>query len=243
MSDGGTEQEQVAPFPLPTFGDTLRGIAIALVGLAVVGAVSVSLGLALHAERGDLAFALIFSISAVAFEAWLAISAVLGIRGYPLRRRLDRLGVRKPRRDDLWLGFAALSLAFVIFGVYSALVSAIGLDFLEPEGGAAEDVVEEPVAAVLLGIALVALAPLVEEIFYRGLLVGGFWSRWGKRTAIVAAGVLFCVSHRDLGAAVPLVLVGIMLGYVYARTGSIFVSLIPHFLFNALSFIVLLGRG
>ncbi len=97
--------------------------------------------------------------------------------------------------------------------------------------------------ALMLGVALVA-APLLEEIVFRGLLhnalarVIGQHRRWG---IILLSAAVFTVIH--LGAVVPyalgsLLMLAIVLGWLYERTGSLWPPIVVHFLFNALNTIM-----
>lgn len=76
------------------------------------------------------------------------------------------------------------------------------------------------------------LAPLSEELFYRGMIypvfrkyIGSFWGR-------ITAGILFGLVHMDLWRALPLAAGGIILCYIYEKTGSIFVSTLAHGIWN-----------
>jgi membrane protease YdiL (CAAX protease family) len=88
------------------------------------------------------------------------------------------------------------------------------------------------VVALLAGAVLVA--PLAEELFFRGVLqtylVGQMRSRW---PAIVLAALAFGAVHYTQPYAVAaLVLLGVLLGYAYERTGSLLPPVVIHALFN-----------
>ncbi len=94
---------------------------------------------------------------------------------------------------------------------------------------------------VAIGGALV-LAPIGEEIFFRGIIQSAlrrlvlprhdsYRHRW---FAILAAGTLFGLAHiSNLRDVLPLAAFGIILGYLYERTGSLYVPILVHMLFNA----------
>ena len=83
--------------------------------------------------------------------------------------------------------------------------------------------------------AAVVMAPLGEEIFFRGLLqsmarryTGGAWP------AIIICSVLFAAMHwATPQAVVPLLALGIVLGYNYEQTGRLYGPILIHALFNA----------
>lgn len=87
-------------------------------------------------------------------------------------------------------------------------------------------------AGLWIGAAVVA--PVAEEIFFRGLLqsvlLGVLRSRW---VTILVASVAFGAVHvSQLHTVGALVVLGVLLGYAYERTGSIVPPILVHSLFN-----------
>lgn len=93
----------------------------------------------------------------------------------------------------------------------------------------------DPVAIGLLVIAAVVLAPIVEELIFRGCLYRFLKSQTTLLPAQIASGILFSIIHWNLLSFLPLVLVGIFLARVYEKTGSILVAIWFHAFFNAFS--------
>lgn len=86
------------------------------------------------------------------------------------------------------------------------------------------------------------LAPIGEELFFRGVIQSGLrrmvWPRYGswrhRWFAIVLTGFLFGLAHyNNIRDVLPLAAFGIILGYLYERTGSLYVPILVHMLFNA----------
>jgi membrane protease YdiL (CAAX protease family) len=93
---------------------------------------------------------------------------------------------------------------------------------------AAVKMVREPdeVAASLVVIGL--LSPLAEEVVFRGLLYAWFDGRWGPRVAVIGSATLFALGHQEpayIAFSLPL---GLFLGWLRARSRSLFPSLIAH---------------
>lgn len=89
------------------------------------------------------------------------------------------------------------------------------------------------VRAVVI-LSAVVLAPLVEEMLFRGLLQTGF-ARWGRSQwkAIIISGLAFGLFHWDVGYTVPaLAFFGIVLAYCYAKTQSLTMVILLHAVFN-----------
>lgn len=85
-------------------------------------------------------------------------------------------------------------------------------------------------------VATVAIAPVTEELVYRGVVFGGL-----SRTpmppvmAAIVASVVFASMHGTLAHAVPTFTFGMFCCMLYAVTGRIWVSMIAHCTYNVLS--------
>lgn len=90
----------------------------------------------------------------------------------------------------------------------------------------------------------VFFAPMAEEAFFRGLLYPLLRARWRPTAAVVVSGLLFGAAHLNPGLLLPLSLGGMLLAFVYERTGSLVASGLGHALLNlTVSLISLLGPG
>lgn len=87
------------------------------------------------------------------------------------------------------------------------------------------------------------MAPLGEEIFFRGFVFAGLLRPLGLRAAMVLSGLLFGAFHvtglDTLGLVVPFGVVGMLFAWVYYRTGSLWPTIATHLLFNLVSFVLL----
>ena len=97
----------------------------------------------------------------------------------------------------------------------------------------------DPIAIGLLVIAAVILAPIVEELIFRGCLYRFLKSQTTLLPAQIASGIFFSMIHWNLLSFLPLVLVGIFLARIYEKTGSILVAIWFHAFFNAFSLSIL----
>jgi membrane protease YdiL (CAAX protease family) len=89
------------------------------------------------------------------------------------------------------------------------------------------------------GIFAIFIAPFYEETIFRVFVFNAVLRRSGFWFAAIASGILFGLAHGDVYALVPLALGGIVLSYIYYRTGNAFASMISHGLFNAFSVVAL----
>jgi membrane protease YdiL (CAAX protease family) len=91
-------------------------------------------------------------------------------------------------------------------------------------------------AYVLNGFAIAVIAPIVEELTFRGL---GFslLRRYGEWTAIVLVGLCFGLAHGLVNALPFLVAFGMGLAFIRSRTGSVYPGMVVHGFFNATALI------
>jgi membrane protease YdiL (CAAX protease family) len=78
-------------------------------------------------------------------------------------------------------------------------------------------------------VLLIALVPgFVEELFYRGFLLRGLLLKWGPVASIATTGLLFAIVHGDPVSASAILPLGLWLGLVAWRTGSIWLPFSMH---------------
>lgn len=86
--------------------------------------------------------------------------------------------------------------------------------------------------AILL-ISAIVVAPLSEELLFRGLVLGATWRLTGRAwVAVVISGITFGAIHAQPQDILPLCTMGVILGYVRLRAGSLVPTIIAHALFN-----------
>lgn len=87
-------------------------------------------------------------------------------------------------------------------------------------------------AIIWLVVIGVVLAPLSEEMFYRGMIYPVFRRYLSPPWAMAVAGIIFGLAHFDLWRSIPLAVGGIGLCYIYEKTGSILVTTVAHGVWN-----------
>lgn len=139
------------------------------------------------------------------------------------------------------LTFRTIGLGLLLFAVilaFEALVSVIS--------GVANVTINTNVGMILSGAPLwflfftVVIAPINEEMLFRGLMV--------PRIGIAASSILFALPHLTYNStfaieAIAALLFGLLAGYVYKKTGSLYSSITAHMLVNALPMLLLLAAG
>lgn len=92
---------------------------------------------------------------------------------------------------------------------------------------------KDPVVIVLMAAAAVVVAPLCEEIVFRGYVYPVTKRFGGRWTGAICSALVFSAAHGTLAALLPLFLFGLLLAEVYERTGSLWTPIAAHFFFNA----------
>lgn len=83
--------------------------------------------------------------------------------------------------------------------------------------------------------AIAILGPVVEEILFRGLLYGALERRLPPVGVIMVTSLVFALCHFQITFFIPLLIVGILLGWARSKTGSIGLPILIHTLNNGLA--------
>jgi membrane protease YdiL (CAAX protease family) len=86
---------------------------------------------------------------------------------------------------------------------------------------------------VVLFAAIALIAPLLEELLFRGLLQNSLSKKMPVWAAILTASAIFAAVHMDYHAFPPLLVMGAVFGLLYHLTGSLRVNILAHALNNA----------
>ncbi len=191
-------------------------------------------------ELGELVILALTEIILIGIGLMLVRSTFAGgLKGFGLRT--DRLG-----RDAFW-GVTSY-LAFWPICVALAALTQIMLELLVPDWEPLTHQVvvfmTEPgktaLHTILAWMLAGVIAPIFEEIFFRGLLLT--WARQASGStwlAIVFTGVAFGLIHAPYyQTVVALAALGILLGYLYVRTGSLTLVILLHATFNMRTLLV-----
>ncbi len=149
------------------------------------------------------------------------------------------LGLRlRPIGDHLrrgLLGGVALFLAAAIVG---AALTRFGIRQNQFERF--EGIEGAPPGLFLLAAAAgCILAPLAEELFFRGYIFQTFSRRYGALWAYLFSAGLFAIVHANLAAAVPVFVLGLMLARIFQTSGSVLPGIVAHGVNNAVAFALL----
>jgi membrane protease YdiL (CAAX protease family) len=164
---------------------------------------------------------------AAAIAAAFAAVAVLAVAARRVHWSIgEYLGLVRPRLAGLLIGFAALYLLVLASEVACKL---LGLSF-QRNGGAESLAITQILYAVVL-------APVFEEILFRGFLYRGWeQTRLGNAGTIVVSSLLFSAAHvhYELWFAFAYAFcLGLLFGWLRRRTGGIVIPILLHATVNA----------
>jgi hypothetical protein len=155
-----------------------------------------------------------------------------------------RLYLRRPRERRAW-AHVAMALPLFVLSVGLIWLQLVAVSWALPgqlAGWLADDPAQSaavPLAGVLGVLTAVALAPVVEELAFRGVLLRDWSRRWGRTAAVLATAALFAVLHP--GDLLGSFAFGVVLATIRFRTGTLIVPVACHALYNALG--TLLSAG
>ena len=195
-------------------------------------------GVALHGAPPVLTFVSTLA-QGLALVAGSVLAAAAALRG---RLTAAHFGLRPAR--------LASSAGYVVLGyVAFLLVSAAWLTLVgvkDRENIPIQLGTRDSAVALVLGALLTcAIAPICEELFFRGFLFGGL-RKHGLIVATLVSGLCFGAAHvasAPIGFIVPLACLGVILALLYERTGSLYPSMGLHALNNSIAFAVGDGRA
>jgi membrane protease YdiL (CAAX protease family) len=92
---------------------------------------------------------------------------------------------------------------------------------------------------IIAAVALLIIAPVAEELVFRGFIFKGFRNKTGFIGATVISSIIFGIAHGQLNVALDTFALGLFLCYVYEKTGSLWTSIALHSLKNGVAFYLL----
>ena len=219
----------------------LQFLFVGVLGVAVAGVV---------ADPGLRSVLLLPATSvATAVFTWFVVQA----RHPGAVRRL--FGTRPPRPADVLrgLGMGVLAYLLINVGVGTALqllITASGGEVPVVQESF-RDFAADPTAAPVFLVGAVLLAPIGEELLFRGLLFASLAARFGRRVGMAISGGVFGAVHLDPSVSVEgnllvfalIATLGVFLAWSYDRARTIVAPMAVHSAFNAISATLLLTVG
>lgn len=143
----------------------------------------------------------------------------------------------KPKKDTLvpllLVGLGVCMLANVLGSMFSSVFSSFGIE--SSSADFESDILKGwyfPIISILGGAILPAL---VEEFALRGVVLGSL-RKYGDTFAIIVSAAIFGIMHGNLEQMPFAFIIGLYLGFITVKTGSVWSAVLLHFINNACSF-------
>jgi len=94
---------------------------------------------------------------------------------------------------------------------------------------------ELSVSPVISMLSAIVIAPIYEEIIFRGILLKGMTKKINPAIALVVSALLFALVHFNIQQGINAFFLGLVIGFIYLTTESIYLSIFAHFINNLLA--------
>ena len=165
---------------------------------------------------------------------WAQFLSTLSIGLHVILGKYVSVDVFKLKIPNKWSILIASAVFIVVMGLWTNYFSELaGL----PDN--MKDVFEQMMNNPLGIISIVVMAPLVEELLFRGAIQGHLMRKWKMPyLGIVVSSLIFGVVHGNPAQISFAFVVGMALGCMYYLTGSLIPGILMHFINNG-SFVLL----
>lgn len=217
--------------PFPTLGDLFAMLGIALgaqIIVGVVGVIVLSLSgvdtqTADPAARGRVMAVTYLAAMSLALAAVLVYRRIRGGNG-----SVARFSVRG-------LNPVVLVWAFVFVVAVGVVLDPLISMFPKPP-------TEQLGRGLWTVMALVVFAPVLEELLCRGVVLGAIRSRYGVVAAWLGSSLFFAILHFQPALVVNAFAMGLILGYIYLATESLWAAMILHAANNAAAYVLMVSK-
>ncbi len=141
------------------------------------------------------------------------------------------VGIRKFSVGTLGLGCGLMLLSWVINLAYSYFLMLFDLQ-IQPDLTPLFSELASPGWVFVIGV---VLAPIVEELFFRGFIFAGFRQKYGWKKATLLSAIFFALIHMQPTAMLPIFLLGVIFAILYHYSASIWPAVLMHMLSNGLA--------
>lgn len=157
--------------------------------------------------------------------------------------RLTDFGFRKTKIKTI----LAVAIGFFVFGAilqngFFVVMEMIGIAPFSEEGTISKMVAERWVPLWALFIFAGAVAPVMEELVFRGFILSSFLNEMNPIFAIIASSFIFAIAHLQITFVPIFFAMGFLLGVVFLRTRSLWPGIMFHS-FNNIVALALLVHG
>lgn len=213
------KRSDIRPGTIPATGDLLMSIAILLLGLIYIGNIVGARSL----------------FAGTVVNQLMILAMPLLITWYMKSDVKKLFHVNAPKGKPVIGGLIFYVGIYLIVILASAFLSMLFKESAQNVGDTFNVLVQQPIPLVVLVIAV--MPAIGEELMFRGLIYGSLRSKFNAGRAILISSLIFGLFHMSLVKLIPTALLGACLAIVVEKGGSIFVSMLLHFINNFISVI------
>lgn len=183
-----------------------------------------------------------FSASVVAYVLALAIIiSVAQMLGGPIKDLRGLLGLsKKPTFITIYYAVVGYGVYFLLSFFFMAMVHWLITDFdINQQQPVGFDQLSNQFEYILAFITLVILAPVAEEMIFRGFLFGKLRQRINFWWTAVVVSVVFGFVHLQWNVGIDVFALSLVLCFLREKTGSIWAGIGVHMIKNVLAFTIL----
>lgn len=179
-----------------------------------------------------------FTTAALSVDAALIGVAYLRFIRPGILTRADLGLSRTTLRRNVVIGLGVGAAVLVVSAAIQAAMRAVGVN--QTQLLDLQCIREFPLGGFLIvAFAGGVLAPIAEELYFRGYVFRSYLQAKSPVVAYVATSLLFATLHLNLPALLPILAMSMIFCYAYQRTGSIVPSVVGHALNNTAAFSIL----
>ncbi len=170
----------------------------------------------------------------------VSVAWYYGVRAY--RGRLRDLGFSS---FNLWLGLKLGFLWLILVRTLAALyaIIAIAVFKFEPSPELITGIPRlfgRGYLGLIFALSIAAVvAPIAEEVFFRGFIYSALRKSIGITKGIIISALIFALFHAQSWLLIPVTIIGVVLAYLYEKTGSLGPPIILHALNNLISVVLI----
>lgn len=173
------------------------------------------------------------------FESTLAIAVFYSV----IMALTIAFGLNKRKDFSFsWASFplSLLIIAFAFVMSFHFVIEPLSSSIPTPDNVSQiiSDMIQMPILAF---ITIVVLAPFLEELLFRGIILDGYLKNYSPVSSILISAFLFALIHGNLAQGIGAFVIGILLGLLYWRTKSLLLCIALHFTNNLTAFLAMVA--
>jgi membrane protease YdiL (CAAX protease family) len=181
----------------------------------------------------------IIAVNLVFVQGSVVILIMLLLFKYRLKWKDAFGGLRNPAQTialPCLLGSLFLFPAFLLHSVSHFIIIKMGGDPSTQQAVQMVSAAENHAEIALQAFSVVFMAPIAEELLFRGVIYSSIKQIGYQRAAIAVSAILFATVHSSWALMLPLIVLACILVWLYEKTGSLIAPMVMHATFNAINF-------